>query len=147
MLKRFWMLTILALMVPLSVWAQGPAPCPCLSNQPINPNDVITMEGKADLSSFLPGRGSPVLTLVTSDGQKTPVQIAPFWYLRNQKFALANGQSLTVKMFQLAAGQTTRNVALALVAADGKEIKLRDSNGCPLWAGSRGRGLRWQTTQ
>ncbi len=136
-MKKFLIIVTITLFSGTLIWAQSTNSCPCLSGQPLNQNDIILLEGKVDLSSWLAGVGSPVLTLVQLNGEKVPVQIAPFWFLRNQKFTLKSGDTITINALNISLGQTVRTVALAIRSTDGKELKLRDEYGCPLWAGNR----------
>jgi hypothetical protein len=137
MLKKFFVIVFITFFSGTLIGAQNTNNCPCLSGQPLNQNDIILLEGKVDLSSWLAGAGSPVLTLVQLNGEKVPVQIAPFWFLRNQKFPFKSGDSITINALNISLGQTVRTVALSIRSTDGKELKLRDEYGCPLWGAGR----------
>jgi|WetSurMetagenome_2_1015567.scaffolds.fasta_scaffold584238_1 hypothetical protein len=134
MLKNFFLCCVLAILCfGIFVWAQNNS-CPCLNGQPLNQSEIFQLEGKADWSSFVPGAGPAVLTLVQSNGEKALVQIAPFWYLRNTEFPLKSGENISISAFKLSWGQSVRTVALSIRSNDGKELKLRDEYGCPRWS-------------
>jgi hypothetical protein len=140
MSKNIFLCVFMILLFGTFFWAQNNS-CPCLNGQLLNQNEIIRLEGRVDWSSFVPGAGSPVLTLVLSNGEKALVQIAPFWYLRNMEFPFKSGENISISAFKLSWGQSVRTVALSIRSSDGKELKLRDEYGCPLW--SAGRRMGW----
>jgi hypothetical protein len=135
MLRNILLIAFILLVSGTQSQTQNSNNCPCLNGQLLNQNEIIQLEGKADWSSFVPGAGSPVLTLVQLNGEKASVQIAPYWFLRNTEFPLKSGDNISISAFKLSWGQSARTVALTIRSADGKELKLRDEYGCPLWWG------------
>jgi len=100
------------------------------------------VRGKVERVYLGPGQGFPYIEIVTENGEKLDVLVAPFWYLKDQGFAIKAGDTVTVSVSKINTRQGGRNVALELKQQDGKTLKLRDENGLPMWMKGHGPGWR-----
>ncbi len=108
-----------------------------------NPDTITTVEGKIIAVDSVKMRVSTTtrLKVQTKDG---PIDIitAPYWYLEKNKIMFKVGDTINI----IGSKVTYDNkplITASKINYKGKEIKLRDSNGFPLWAGvnnSQGRG-------
>ena len=115
------------------------------NNNPLyfNPDTITTVEGKIIAVDSVKMRvyTTTRLKIQTKEG---PLDIltAPYWYLEKNKIMFKVGDTINVT-----GSKVTYNnkplITASKINYKGKEIKLRDSNGFPLWAGannSQGRG-------
>jgi hypothetical protein len=101
--------------------------------QGVDRSSATTVQGKVESVYLGPGQGSPHIEIVTDQGNKLDLWVAPFWYLSDQGFEIKAGDRLTVSMAKVNTSDGNRNVALELKQKDGKTVKLRDENGFPMW--------------
>lgn len=79
---------------------------------------------------------APNFTLVTTDGQKLPVQLGNLNYVANLGITIKDGDQVTITGFQDASGAIAAGTIT--VDATGQTFTLRTETGRPSWAG-RGR--------
>ena len=97
----------------------------------------MTLEGKIIQAVVVDsgyGRFPGVIADVKTQDKQVKVYVAPAWYMDSEKIELKKDQSLTITGSRV----THNNQALLIsrtIKHDGKDIKLRDSNGVPVWAG------------
>jgi hypothetical protein len=103
-------------------------------------NSVITVAGEVTgVEKYTPGRGGTAyglrLTLKT-DKATLPVVLAPAWYIEQQHFAIAPKDQVEVKGSRLLIQGQPTLIAQEVKKGD-KVLKMRDSQGVPLWGGPR----------
>ncbi len=115
------------------------------SNRPLyfNPNTITRVEGKIISVDSVKMRvyTTTRLKVQTKDG---PIDIitAPYWYLEKNKIMFKVGDTINVTGSKVTYDNKPL-ITASKINYIGKEIKFRDSNGFPLWAGvnnSHGRG-------
>ena len=122
----------------LAVVAQGPA-TRGMGFGPYNTASETTVTGTVQAVQQHPGmRGSGVgihLLLKTTDAA-LDVHVGPSWYLDQQGFKFAEGDTVEVTGSML---KTNDGMLAKTIKKGDKTLSLRNSAGRPLWAGSRGR--------
>jgi hypothetical protein len=107
---------------------QGTGMCPCVASM-----SPIKVSGKIESVTF------PMAVLKTSKGETYTLRLGPWWFWQDKGYKLSAGDSVEVEGFQ-ASGLIVPSV----IRAPSGEIKLRDSNGYPLWGrGPKGGRGRW----
>jgi hypothetical protein len=101
-----------------------------LAAQKLTPSILQGKVSKVQLSQARPLSSTE---LITEQGEKKTVHIAPAWFLKDQDFELNVGDQLTVEASKIDCPQGPHWTALLLKKADGKEIRVRDVRGAPLW--------------
>jgi hypothetical protein len=106
-----------------------------------DPDTVTTLRGTASAVTVMPARGGRMggmhLTLA-SDGQTTDVHLGPTWFLQQEGFEVAKGDSVEVTgSVSDAAGD--RFLIAREIKKGQKTLKLRDEQGIPAWSGGRRR--------
>jgi hypothetical protein len=77
--------------------------------------------------------GSVQMTVRTSEGQAVVVDLGPAWFVTHQDVRLDQGDRVTIKGHQAQHDGRTIVLAADLKTEDGKTIRLRDSEGRPVW--------------
>ncbi len=100
-----------------------------------NPETITTIEGKiigidsVKMRTYTTTR----LNLQTKTGP-IYVHIAPYWYLESKKIMFKVGEEIKVRGSKIIYDNKPVIIASELKYQD-RELKLRDSNGFPMWAG------------
>lgn len=122
---------ILAVLAPLVLQAQAPAP--------IARNPVVDLKGTIERVNLGPGQGVPLIEVKQASGVTT-VYLGAMRYLIAENFNPKAGQSVTGRGYKT--GDAIVAIEVTLVEQN-KTLKLRDSEGRPLWRGGRwGKGGR-----
>jgi hypothetical protein len=119
----------------------GYGPCASQSsrsaqNRNYDPSTAERVSGEVVKVERVTGRGRSggVHLLVKTDKETTPVHVAPQWFLNDRNIAFKAGDKVDVS-----GSRITYEDKLALIADqithDGTNLKLRDSDGIPLWSG------------
>lgn len=122
-------LVILVTGIALAQSPPAPGRCPCIATM-----SPIKVSGKIESLTF------PMATLKTSKGETYTLRLGPWWFWQDKGYKLNQGDTVEVEGYRSA-----DFVVPSIIRASGKEIRLRDANGYPLWGGGRGRrGMgRW----
>jgi hypothetical protein len=92
-----------------------------------------TFQGKVTKVQLSQGRPLSSVELITEQGEKRTIHIAPAWFLKDQDFDLYVGQQLTIEVSKIDCPQGPHWAALMLRTVEGKEFRVRDARGAPLW--------------
>jgi hypothetical protein len=103
-----------------------------------------TVQGKVVRVGLIEGRPMSFVELLTQEGEKNVVLVAPSWFLKDQDFDLKAGDLLTAEVTKIDCPQGGHRVALTLKSADGKTLRVRDEYGIPLWQRGHARGRCWR---
>lgn len=99
--------------------------CPCVSTM-----TPIKVSGKIESTAF------PMAVLKTSKGESYTLRLGPWWFWQDRGYKLSAGENVEVEGFQ-----SGDFIVPSVIKGAGKEIRLRDQNGYPLWGrGPRGKG-------
>jgi hypothetical protein len=97
---------------------------------------VTTLSGTVTAVEVAPGRGGRgggLHVTVESGGRSVNVHVGPTWFLDDEGFKVAKGDTLEVT-----GSLVDTNGAKALIAREvkvgGKSLKLRDEQGIPVWS-------------
>lgn len=129
-------------LLALAVWlalgrpvqAQGQPGCCGYGMGPLSGAPLVDIEGKIARVRITPGQGMPSIVLETRNGE-VAVLLGPVWYLMAQNFNPKVGDDAAAKAYKTANGLIAASVSLP---QGKKTIRLRDTDGNPLW-----RGRRW----
>ncbi len=106
-----------------------------------DPDTVTTLRGTASTVTVVPSRGGRrggMHLALASGGQATDVHLGPTWYLQQEGFDLAKGDSIEVTGSMI--GEDGERFLIAREIRKGeKTLKLRDEQGIPVWSGGRRR--------
>ncbi len=114
----------------------GPA-----GSAPIAKSPVVELSGTIEKVQIAPGQGMPYLEVKTAKGT-TRVYLGSMRYLMEENFNPKSGQEVAVKGYQVNDAVVASQVSLP---AEKKTLKLRDSNGWPLWRGGPRGPMRRQS--
>ncbi len=122
----------LVILVTGTAFSQAPpvtGRCPCIAN--MTPTKV---SGKIESLAF------PMATLKTAKGEIYTLRLGPWWFWQDKGYRLNQGDTVDVEGYKSA-----DFIVPSVIRTSGKEIRLRDANGYPLWGGGKGRrGMgRW----
>jgi len=110
------------------------------SNYPryFNPETITTVEGKIIGIDSVKMRvyATTRLNVQTKNGP-IYIHVAPYWFLENNKILFKIGEPIKVTGSKVIYNNKPVIIASQL-KYNGKELKLRDANGFPVWAGRRG---------
>ncbi|MEJ5300007.1 MAG: hypothetical protein WHS38_03365 [Thermodesulforhabdaceae bacterium] len=134
MRRKFVLALILGLvMAAISVtgYAQPPQQsttgiCPCVASM-----SPISVSGKIESLTF------PMAVLKTPKGETYTLRLGPWWFWQDKGYKLNVGDNVEVEGFQ-----SSGLIVPSVIRAPSGDIKLRDSNGYPLWGGGGPRGGR-----
>ncbi len=84
----------------------------------------------------LHGMGKGVHLMLKTETETVSVHLGPLWYIERQDIALAAGDTIEVKGSRIVHGGKPAIIAAEIHKGD-DVLKLRDSNGIPMWAGWR----------
>lgn len=122
--------------MPGGGWGTGSA-----YNRLYNPSTVETMSGevvKVDRLAPIKGMSYGVHLQLKTDKETIPVHLGPAWYIDRQKINIRQGDKIEVT-----GSRVTFNGAPAIIASEVRKgdavLKLRDTNGIPVWSGRGGR--------
>ena len=104
-----------------------------------DPGTVESIRGDVVKVENVKGRGrlGGIHLLVKTDNETVPVHVGPQWYLRDHDLVFNEGDRIEIHGSR--ADVNDEKVVIAdRIACRNIEVKLRDSDGVPLWAG-RGR--------
>jgi hypothetical protein len=104
-----------------------------------DPTTVETLKGTiVSIDEVSGGRGMApgIHANVKTDKETISVHLGPAWFLNNQDVKLQKGDTVEVKGSRIAFQGTPALIA-AEVRKGGATLKLRESDGTPLWAGWR----------
>lgn len=103
--------------------------CPCVASM-----KPVKLTGKIESVTF------PMATLKTPKGETYTLRLGPWWFWQDKGYKLNAGENVELEGFL---SENDNIVVPSVIRASGKEIKLRDEYGYPLWGkGPRGKG-RW----
>jgi hypothetical protein len=106
---------------------------------------IVEIKGRIEKVGIAPGQGMPSFEVKANSGKTWKVWLGSMRYLMEQNFSPKAGQDVAVKGFQAEAANEV--IAQTVTLADTKQtIRLRDTQGLPLWRGPMGhgrRGPRW----
>jgi hypothetical protein len=123
-MKLAFPLTMLLALAPALSTAQPVRP-------PIASNPVVAIEGKVLKVQIAQGQGMPFLELASGD-QTTRIYLGAMRYLMEQNFNPKAGTRITVQGYKMNSDVVAISVT---IPAERRTLKLRDSNGFPLWRG------------
>lgn len=126
-------LAVTASLVPLN--AQPGRAAPRSGPAPISPSRIVEHKGVIREVHISRGAGMPYLDVQKGNGT-IKVYLGSIRYLIAQNFNPRSGQDVTIKGYQAADAIVAIEVTLP---SEKKTLRLRDSNGRPLWSGGRGR--------
>ncbi len=102
-----------------------------------NPKTVETLSGAVvSLEKFTPEKKMSygVHFTLKTDKETIPVHLGPSWYVEKQAVTIASGDKVEVTGSRITyEGKPT--IIAAAVKKGGQDLKLRDTNGAPAWAG------------
>lgn len=152
------MIGLVIIAVTTAVWARGGYGCgygsrnrgaqccgygPCASrssravqNRKYDPSTVECVSGEVVKVERISGRGrfGGVHLLVKTDKETLPVHVGPQWYLSDRDFSFKAGDKVDVSGSRITYENKPALIA-DRVTRDGTILKLRDSDGIPLWSG------------
>lgn len=101
---------------------------------------VKTISGTIKGISTVPTTGYALVTVTveTAKKEKYTVNLGPIWYFIRQGFGIKEGDKVEVTGSDIGVGNKNMLLAAKVVRGD-SILELRDSNGIPYWASSRGR--------
>lgn len=114
---------MLAVLTPALLLAQAPAP--------VARNPVVDLKGTIERVNLSPGQGVPLIEVKQADAVTT-VYLGAMRYLIAENFNPKAGQAVTGKGYKT--GDSIVAIEVTLVEQN-KTLKLRDSEGRPLWRG------------
>ncbi len=106
-----------------------------------DPDTVTTLRGTISTVTVVPARGGRkggVHVTLQSDGQAMDVHLGPTWFLQQEGFQPAKGDSVEVTGSVVETDGSRFLIAREIKTAE-KTLKLRDEQGMPAWSGSRRR--------
>lgn len=115
-----------------AAWAQGGPP---RGSRNYNPATETTVQGSVQ-EVVTTGRQGVHVVLKTAS-ETLEVHLGPVWYLSQNQFAVAKGDAIEVTGSRVKFGETEAVIARQVRKGD-QVLTLRDAQGIPLWAGSRG---------
>jgi len=115
----------------LAAWCMAAQPA---AKAPIAANPTVELRGKVARVQLARGEGMPYLE-VKHGSETTKVFLGARHYLMQQNFNPKVDAEVTVKGYKL-----DNDVYAATVTADGRELRLRDDKGFPVWCGACGGG-------
>ncbi len=100
----------------------------------------VTLSGMVDEVKIVPGAGSQggVHLMLRTTSESLEIDLGPEWFMTQQKYKLAKGDTVTVTGSRLKAGTTDRVIAREIKKGT-ETMTFRDAKGFPKWSG-RGRG-------
>ncbi|MCX7823816.1 MAG: hypothetical protein N2260_10310 [Syntrophobacterales bacterium] len=131
-MRRVSLITALILILGIAGEALSQPPyaqgrCPFLAGM-----TPIKLSGTIEFIEF------PMAILRTPGGETYNLRLGPWWFWREMGYTLNIGEKVEVDGFKSA-----DFIAPSVIRGQGKEIKLRDNNGYPLWGGGGGPRGRW----
>lgn len=93
----------------------------------------VEFDGKIEKVQAAPGQGMPFIEVRRQD-RLCKVYLGSMRYLMENNFNPKAGESIKVTGFERGEDVLAKSVTLG---REGKELKLRDENGLPLWRGGR----------
>jgi hypothetical protein len=103
-----------------------------------NPQSVVEIKGVVEaVEQITPTKGMShgIHLKVNTDAETIAVHLGPAWFIERQDISIQKGDTIEVK-----GSKITFNGAPAIIAAEVEkgdtELKLRDENGFPVWAGT-----------
>jgi len=103
-----------------------------------NPQSVVEIKGVVeDIEQITPTKGMSygIHVKVRTDTTTIAVHLGPAWFIERQDISIQKGDTIKVK-----GSKITFNGEPAIIAAEVEkgdtELKLRDENGFPVWAGT-----------
>ena len=152
------MIGLVIITVTTAVWARGSYGCgygsrnrgaqccgygPCASqsfrsvhNRNYDPSTIERVSGEVVKVERIAGRGlsGGVHLLVKTDKETISVHLAPQWYLNDREIAFKAGDKVDVSGSRITYEDEPALIA-DRITRDGTILKLRDSDGIPLWSG------------
>lgn len=101
--------------------AQTQGMCPCVASM-----KPVKLTGKIESVTF------PMAVLKTSKGETYTLRLGPWWFWQDRGYKLNAGENVDLEGFL---SENANIVVPSVIRASGKEIKLRDEYGYPLWGG------------
>jgi hypothetical protein len=118
----------------------GRGPCATMSDwapyRNYDPATVESIHGKVVKVETVSGRGwyGGVHLMVKTDKETLPVHLGPSWYLSNKDISFKEGDKVEVHGSRITYDHEPALIA-DHVTQSGHTLKLRDSDGIPLWSG------------
>ncbi len=110
-------------------------------NRVYNPATVETLTGvveKVELVSPMKGMSKGVHLVLKTQAGTVPVHLGPAWFINNQEVKVSAGDTVEVKGSRVSFDGKPAIIAAEVTKGD-QTMKLRDSDGVPVWAAWRRR--------
>jgi hypothetical protein len=104
-----------------------------------DPDTVTTLRGAVTAVTVVPARGGRsggTHVMLEADGQVMDVHAGPTWFLEREGLALSKGDTIEVVGSVVEEGGTPFLIAREIKKGT-QQVKLRDEQGMPAWAGAR----------